>query len=503
MDRQDAQEIPQAVTPNSPMRADNTIVLSDLHLADAEPPHPRKPLWKRFKQADLFIDESFKKLLEYLESTIAGPIELVLNGDIFDFDSVMAIPAQPRFTVSLLERLRGLSSEEPKSLFKIDRILRDHPVFVEALRNFIVHGHRVVFVFGNHDMELHWPSVQREIGRHLGLTVESAAHVRFVEWFYLSNGDTLIEHGNQYDSYCLCHDPLFPFIRRDSKRWVRIPFGDLAGKYMTNGMGLFNPHVESSFIMSMSGYAVFFFRYLIRIQPLLMWAWIWGAMVTLFVSLREGLMPADKDPLMISHRIESIAHRSNATPGIVMALHEMRAHPAIFNPFMILRELWLDRLILFGLIVVVSFQIFSFLNVFVPVSSGWFWIPLLLLLEVFIFYARSVRSDIYRVKREAMSKAPVSAAIAGVKRIIHGHTHLECATVVHDVELFNNGTWSPSFSDVECTRPTGKKCFTWIRPAVDSSRGESPGTPPRSALLYLWTDSGIEEMPPSCPDFAE
>jgi hypothetical protein len=32
--------------------------------------------------------------------------------------------------------------------------------------------------------------------------------VRFVHWFYISNNDTLIEHGHQQDPYCLCENPL-------------------------------------------------------------------------------------------------------------------------------------------------------------------------------------------------------------------------------------------------------------------------------------------------------
>jgi len=318
----------------------NTIVLSDIHLADAEPPHKKHPLWKRFKQPDLFIDASFKNLLVYLEEQSEGSIELVLNGDIFDFDSVMAFPeGEADFKVSRLERKRGLNTEEPKSRFKIKKILEDHPVFVEALRTFLSNGHRVVFVTGNHDMELHWPSVRQDILEHLDLPEGLQENVRFVEWFYVSNGDTLIEHGNQYDAYCLCHNPIFPFILKGSTRWVHLPFGNLAGKYMTNGMGLFNPNLESSYIMSLKGYIVFFFRYLIRIQPLLLWTWFWGASTTLLVSLLEGLMPADKDPLLMNRRVNEIARRSNATSGTVMSLLELRVHPAIFNPLTwIMRE---------------------------------------------------------------------------------------------------------------------------------------------------------------------
>jgi ABC-type multidrug transport system fused ATPase/permease subunit len=130
---------------------------------DAEPPHPRNPLWKRFKRPAHFVDRTFRKFLEYLQSAISGEKELVLNGDIFDFDSVMARPDDDRFHVSWLERARGLNAEESKSRFKMSIILRDHSIWVEALREFVRAGNRLVFVIGNHDMELHWPSVRRDL----------------------------------------------------------------------------------------------------------------------------------------------------------------------------------------------------------------------------------------------------------------------------------------------------------------------------------------------------
>ena len=49
---------------------------------------------------------------------------------------------------------------------------------------------------------------------------------------------------------------------------VRIPFGDLAARYMLNGMGYFNPHQSENYIMSAVSYLRFFFRYMLRTQPL-------------------------------------------------------------------------------------------------------------------------------------------------------------------------------------------------------------------------------------------
>ena len=462
--------------------AGNTIVVSDIHLADAEKPHPGNPLWKRFKRPKHFIDKEFKAMLEYLRSKIRTPIELVLNGDIFDFDSVMAIPEDRGFKISWLERIRGLSSEEEKSIYKIGIILDTHPLWLEALREFLLAGNSVVFVIGNHDMELHWTSVRQEVLARLSLGGAEKERIRFCEWFYVSNQDTLIEHGNQYDAYCLCSNPVHPLIKKGSKILVRLPFGNLAGKYMINGMGLMNPHNTSSFIKnSFIEYIVFFYKYVMRTQPLLMWTWFWSAMVTMYVSLSEGFLPAMRDPLTVDARIEDIAYRANASVSTVLALKEVHVHPAIFDPLKIFRELWLDRAILLVLILFGSFQFFGFLNVFSHVSFWWFFVPAVIALPLFIFYARSVQSEVDSSQQAAFHLAPLSARIVKVKRIIQGHTHLEIHSKVEGVEVLNTGTWSPAYHDVECTQPYGRKCFAWIAPVEGNSR---------EAKLYEWTDAG-------------
>jgi UDP-2,3-diacylglucosamine pyrophosphatase LpxH len=479
-------------------QADNTIILSDIHLADAEPPHPDNPLWKRFKRPELFVDRSFKAFMNHLEKELTGTTELVLNGDIFDFDSVLAIPKDADFQTNWLERQRGLNSEEKKSRFKISVILQDHAVWVKALREFLLidAGNRIVFVIGNHDMELHWPSVQQDIITAMDLPAEAQARVRFCEWFYVSNGDTLIEHGNQYDDYCVASSPINPLIKKGSKAQVRLPFGNLAGKYMINGMGLMNPHVDSSFIKeSLWAYLVFYYRYMMRTQPFIIWTWLWSAAVTLVYSVREGMLPPMRDPLTIDQRVEEIAQRANATPRMVWALRELQVHPAIFNPLQIARELWLDRVFLLALIVTACFWFFSILKLFVEVSYLWFLIPMLLLLPGFIFYARSVEPETEKILKAILRRVPISARIAKVKRVVHGHTHREHHTTINQVEYLNTGTWSAAYEDVECKRPYGRKCYAWIRP--------NPNGEGRVSALLEWKEGATSVLPAEDPKILE
>ena len=244
----------------------HTYVVSDMHLSEAQEPDPRRPLWMAYKRREFFIDEEFAAFLEHIAKKATGPVELLLNGDIFDFDNIVTMPSQDR-QIEWLERARGLGSEEWKSQFKMSRIIEDHPGWFEALGQFVAKGHRAIFVVGNHDVELYWPSVQRMICEALDTPVPSSIgdedtdeSVVFCNWFYLSGGDTYVSHGHQYDPNCVVRDPIDPLIEVHGRPRVRIPFGDLAARYMLNGMGYFNPHQSENYIMGAIAYLRFFFR---------------------------------------------------------------------------------------------------------------------------------------------------------------------------------------------------------------------------------------------------
>ena len=240
-------------------KAEYTAVVSDLHLCEAEPIHTKYPLWKKYKTRQFFFDKEFVQFLKTIhEKAHLKKVELVLNGDIFDFDSVIALPKNPPYRISWIEKRRGLHPQEEKSVFKIKKILQHHKAWVKSLREFLMQGHRVIFVIGNHDVELHFFLVQQAIRETLSLPKDLQKNLRFNEWFYLSNNDTLIEHGNQCDPYCVAENPVHPFIVRYNRVEVRVPFGNLATRYMINAMGFFNPHVGTNFIMTAEEYINFF-----------------------------------------------------------------------------------------------------------------------------------------------------------------------------------------------------------------------------------------------------
>lgn len=442
----------------------NTIVISDLHLTDAEPEDPKRKYWKNFKKARHFIDSDVERFLEHMKKESGDlPLELVLNGDIFDYDSVMALPEKKIFKISRKERLTGLKSNEEKSLFKTKVILDQHHIFVSALKRFIAAGNKVIFVIGNHDIELYWPSVQREIVFRITGSAEDESRIVFCDWFYVSQNDTLIEHGHQYDPYCMCIDPINPIIKMKKRYKIRLPFGNLANRYILNRFGLKNPHQEDSYVKTGVEFAIFFFKYELKVQPFLVFLWLFGALRTLVNSLAEGFTPASKDPLLYKTKIEGIAARANVATHSILALKELHAHPAVHHPIQVIRELWLDRFFFACFLLWISWQIFTTVTLFAGVSLWWFVIPLLVSIPFWAYYAQGITSDVHTYSRMGEDTAPIAAQIVGVTRVVHGHTHFHVHRFFDGIEFFNPGSWSPSFEDIECTVNKRIKKYVWIK----------------------------------------
>lgn len=451
-----------------------TAIISDLHLCEEEPVNANHPLWKKYKTRQFFFDQEFTAFVKHISERAKGePVELILNGDIFDFDSVTSLPELPPYRLSWLEKRRGMHPQKEKSEFKIQRILQHHQEWVKSLSDFVIKGNRVIFVIGNHDLELHFHRVQEAVIEAMALPEDAKERVRFTEWFYISNGDTLIEHGNQYDPYCRAEDPINPYVLRFNRIEVRVPFGNLATRYLVNGMGFFNPHLDTNYLMSAKQYVKFFFKYMLRAQPLLMVDWFWGSMVTLVQSFVDRLRPPLRDPLTIEDRVQWIAAKANASPRMVRELQELFVAPASSYPMIIARELWLDRAFLVMAVVLLILQLMLFLA---TMNRGMVWwvvlpmVPLLLFLPFFIFYSRTVASLVVESKEPKEEVLAMAGQITKTNRIVYGHTHIMRHEVIGPIEHLNSGTWSPAFADVECEKPVGLKTFVWLEPMKDGGR---------------------------------
>lgn len=158
------------------------LVVSDLHLADGT---PQLENWGPAQQ------QAFARMLRLAApgGALAGDtVELVINGDCFDF-----LLAQP----SLEDRdVTDVNVAHAKWL----GILNAHGDFFSALNAFLrMPSYRVTFLIGNHDLELLYPSIRARVRSAIGAP---PGMVRFcLTRVYQPVPDVVVEHGCQFDPY--------------------------------------------------------------------------------------------------------------------------------------------------------------------------------------------------------------------------------------------------------------------------------------------------------------
>ena len=237
-----------------------------------------------------------------------------------------------------------------------------------------------------------------------------------------------------------------------------------------NGMGFFNPHVDSNYIMTMRKYVMNFLRYMLKAQPLLILDWFGGALITLGHSFIYRLAEPIRNPLRIEDHVNEIAYKANADPRMVRELKELFIPPAASNPFLLMRELWLDRAFIILIVFYLIFQLMSLIKSLINVSFYWAFIPLFMFFPFFLFYSKSITSLVSGYKEPDDRILAMASAITKVKRIVFGHTHIVRHEMIGSVEHLNPGCWSPAFLDIECTKPLDQKSFVWISPSPEGGR---------------------------------
>ena len=174
-------------------------------------------------------------------------------------------------------------------------------------------------------------------------------------------------------------------------------------------------------------------------------------------------------PLKLSNSVEKemseVAEKSKTSAGVVRELRQLFATPATQNPLLIMKELWLDRLFLIILTFIVIYFTVSTLKTYFAISYFWTFLPLIFFVPFFLFYARSVTSLVSQYKQPDEHHLARQAAVAGVKRIVYGHTHVAIHEFYGAVEHLNSGSWSPAFTNVECTESVEKNTYVWISPS--------------------------------------
>ncbi len=438
------------VTASAPALRRHTIVLSDVHLSQTHPDDPADPLWMRYRRAEFHPDRDFAALVDrFLAEHRDDTIELVFNGDLFDFDAPWVKDGTSTFDEFPLDDA-GCAAQ-------VRRIIVDHSIWFRAVARLLVAGHRVLFLSGNHDIELCWPGVRAAIrdellglcraeARELDADLEGdfAERVRFRAWFHLTPDRIYLEHGSQYDVFNGVRWPMIPL--RPGRDWIHPVMGKLAFKRTGSRMGYFNPYYEETFYMGLFGYLGHFYRFYARSRRHIVRTWFGGGVST----VREIWRHRHDEDWSADNRALAI-EEIGATADRIDRTQALRATPAEETMLPILRELWLDRAFLAAFLLILGALVWLALGT-VPAAAA-----LGVMVTAFAVYEwRTPKPDI----RTYDSAPPAVKALLDIheaRALCMGHTHRPFGTWESGRFHGNSGSWCPAFLDQACTRPVLEK----------------------------------------------
>jgi UDP-2,3-diacylglucosamine pyrophosphatase LpxH len=418
------------------------LVVSDLHLSDVE---DHADGWKAYKSSRFTYDEDFARLLaEFVADRAEGDERvLVLNGDVIDFDLVTAVPAEPAWAVRRTERKRGLDATEDKAVWKLERVLAQHPGFVGALARFLADGHRLVYLLGNHDRELHFAAVRRALldALHAAAGGRGFAESQLViePWFYFVPGEIYVEHGQQYDHYTSFRQVLEPTVQQAGQEAIALPMGNLSNRILMTRMGYFNPHA-SDYILNMFAYAWHWLKFYAFSRRSLVIPWLWGSLVVISRLLRQRRRQLGAHK-RVADLFPAVATRYGIGQDTVRALWDLQDPPITGRLFRIVREFWIDRAIMAvimtgGTVALALVPIPLWIKLMVPLTG----FPLL-----YFIYEWAVQGEsIFTIETKFPEVARKVAALVPVQVVTFGHTHQPRLIPLCSQTVFvDTGTWAP------------------------------------------------------------
>ncbi|MBN1991800.1 MAG: metallophosphoesterase [Anaerolineae bacterium] len=124
-------------------------------------------------------------------------IELIINGDFFEFLQVPAVEVYEPLKHYPLEAY--LDSSQAASIKRLNIIAEGHPEVFNALSDFMhveQPQRRITLIKGNHDVNLFWPGVKSRLREILGASGTRASLLLFADEF-VSREKIYVEHGHQ------------------------------------------------------------------------------------------------------------------------------------------------------------------------------------------------------------------------------------------------------------------------------------------------------------------
>jgi UDP-2,3-diacylglucosamine pyrophosphatase LpxH len=230
---------------------------------------------------NFFADASFRRCLEQgVSRYFHGPVLLVVNGDLVDFIRTTRYPveaaefdewqrrlqqigiaksvAELRGSISAKERQFGLQTDDYKSVWKLEEVVRGHEEFFIALASWLGRGNRLLIVKGNHDLEWYWAAVRNclrlELAERIAasdqpasMTLEQALstviapQLTFVDNALVIDDLIYVEHGHRFDHFtAVIGNPVLA-----GGRQLNLPFGSFFNRYVLNQVELEFPYTDN------------------------------------------------------------------------------------------------------------------------------------------------------------------------------------------------------------------------------------------------------------------
>ena len=411
------------------------LVLSDVHLGsdlnDSGPVVPRSRA----------IDADLAALLTHYRNVApsADRWHLVLAGDFIDFVGMAIDPRSDDAVANETERKYGLFGAEEHVRQKCGRVVARHRDVFDALGNLLAAGNVVTFISGNHDLELHWPSVQGDLRAVLGGTEES---VRFEPWLFFRRGLLFVEHGHQYDPFCSTPFIMTPLSPADPVR-VAPSLSDTLLRYVvrrTPGMREYG-HEDRGLWSYIS------------------WGLMLGARGTFALFGRFFEVVRDLVRAARAHRSESataiLAEQRSRLAALAKRLdvpekdldHALGMHATSLatSPRLVLASVMLDRLGTFLVMIVV----------FTIVGLAWHrldghgpaLVAALLLVWIVLHVSFSRARPSVDPATEMVTRAKELASLFPCAFVVMGHTHVPASARIGNAVYLNTGSWAEEEPD--------------------------------------------------------
>lgn len=187
------------------------LVISDVHLGAGVHVQGRRNILE-----DFHFDKEMVEFLEYYSTGIyaSKEVELIINGDFFDF---LAIPYVPFFDDEFWS--------EKAALEKLKICVKAHIEVVEALKKFCDQKKKnITYILGNHDAELIFESCQNYLLEKLEQSGKDSFRFK-TEEEYNPVKSVAIKHGHLYE-FAHTYDPKDCIVKsNDGENYFLPPWG--------------------------------------------------------------------------------------------------------------------------------------------------------------------------------------------------------------------------------------------------------------------------------------